>query len=267
MSIASPSLRSSPPRPAAKFEELLTCMVALPSTALTVTGMSYPPQDRAGARADGIGGWRGIAEIGEVQIVRHARLLGLLLPGFAASLVFAASWRLLIPWSGRQIVLAHIVRSEQAVLAEYAGNALPGRLGAARGAALAPHHAQIAWTVECRSYSDLVAQSRWQARQHRSNAAASAGAGAPHLRSRRRLGRIPARRRRFRRRPCARNWRQQGDHHAQDQLPTASAASAAMRSASSCVSRKAASQAASNTGYGLGAVIRLLLQPSRTPSA
>src|SRR5579883_1165349 len=42
MSIASPSLRSSSttaPRPS--FSNWLTCMVALPNTALTVTGMSY----------------------------------------------------------------------------------------------------------------------------------------------------------------------------------------------------------------------------------
>src|ERR1700722_12704525 len=42
MSIASPSLRSSSttaPRPS--FSNWLTCIVALPSTALTVTGMSY----------------------------------------------------------------------------------------------------------------------------------------------------------------------------------------------------------------------------------
>src|SRR5690242_2687350 len=109
MSIASPSLRSSSttaPRPS--FSNWLTCIVALPSTALTVTGMSYTASSSRTPRGELVSAFEPVPSAS------------------SASSISAAIVRL----PDRR---------------EYLQYLLPERRDVSRGRAVAPGNAHVAW--------------------------------------------------------------------------------------------------------------------------
>src|ERR1700729_3391627 len=117
MSIASPSLRSNSttaPRPS--FNNWLTCMVALPSTALTVTGMSYTASSSRAPR----GAFDSVFE-----------------PAVSVSSVSSIS-------AGIDCLPDHCIRPHQSGGHQHLGDLLPQSGGIPRRAAVVPGNAYIA---------------------------------------------------------------------------------------------------------------------------